>query len=223
VSTTVVLSGHLDVLVVQATVSFLILDPYVGEMHLVIEVREVVVERPITDFRFASIGVPVVVRALAIEFMKPRLVLTLELVVEHDSLHACAALGQAVRFAFVRAVDLDVVFELPLAFDAIPECLMASLVAVTVTLEQASSFFRQRHRTIASAWDANRLNEPLLAQVPEIARARIEWTILMIAEIATGDHSKRPDGSERAGFRAAQRVLALAVAHDRSLDATRQV
>jgi hypothetical protein len=167
--------------------------------------------------------VSIVVAAIAIALVQPALVLTLELVVEDDSTNAPATRRQALCFAFVRAIDLDVVFELPLAFNAMPERLMTSLIAVAVTLEQASSFSGQRDRIVAAAGHANRLDEPLLAEVPEIAGSWINWTIVVIPQITTGDHPKRADGRERARLPAAQRVLVTAVAHDLSLNATRQV
>jgi hypothetical protein len=76
---------------------------------------------------------------------------------------------------------------------------------------------------IASAGDANRLDEPLFTQVPEVAGTWICWTIVMIAEVTTGDHSKRAEGRQRTRLRAAQCVLTLALAHDLSLNAARQV
>jgi hypothetical protein len=63
----------------------------------------------------------------------------------------------------------------------------------------------------------------LLAQVPQITRTRIERSIAVVAQITTGDHSERADGRERSWFRAAQRVLAIAVADDLALVSTRQV
>ena len=46
---------------------------------------------------------------------------------------------------------------------------------------------------------------------------------MVVAEITTGDHSKRADGRERPRFRAAQRVLAIAVANDLALESARQI
>src|SRR6266542_2921537 len=57
----------------------------------------------------------------------------------------------------------------------------------------------------------------------QIAGARIGWTTALISEITTGDHSKRADGRKCACLRAAQGVLAIAVAHDLSLPPTRQI
>src|SRR6266446_6263946 len=60
----------------------------------------------------------VVVVAVAITLVEPLLVVAHELVVQNDALDSRAALLQTLRLAFERAIDLNVVFELPLAFDA---------------------------------------------------------------------------------------------------------
>jgi hypothetical protein len=45
----------------------------------------------------------------------------------------------------------------------------------------------------------------------------------MVAEITTGDHSKRADRRERTRFRAAECVLAITFADDFALEPTRQI
>jgi hypothetical protein len=56
------------------------------------------------------------------------------------------------------------VFERSLAFDAMPERLAVTLVAVTMVLEDVPAFARQRHRNLAGARHTHRLDQPLLAQ-----------------------------------------------------------
>src|SRR5439155_20411940 len=101
--------------------------------------------------------------------MEPALVLALELVVEEDAFDVRATLSQAFRGAFVRAIDLDVMFEFPLAFDAMPERLAVTLIAVAMVFEQAAPFLRQRDRVLARARHSNRLNQSLFAQVSQVA------------------------------------------------------
>lgn len=60
-------------------------------------------------------------------------------------------------------------FELSFAFDAMPEGLAVTLIAVAMVFEQASAFFRQRDRVLARARHSNRLNQSLFAQVPQVA------------------------------------------------------
>jgi hypothetical protein len=97
---------HLHVFVPTAAVQLLVFDAQVGEMHLVVEVREVVLERPLRNLLRVAVGVPVVVVALAIPVVQPLLVLALELEIEEDPFDAGVALRQALRLAFERAVDL---------------------------------------------------------------------------------------------------------------------
>ncbi len=76
---------------------------------------------------------------------------------------------------------------------------------------------------LTGAGHPNRLDESLLPEVPQIAGTWIERAALLVMEIGTGDHSKRANRRERARFRAAQRVLAIAVAHDLAVGSARQV
>jgi hypothetical protein len=140
VRTEVVLRRHLDVIVVPTAVYFLIFDAQVREVHFIVEVRQLMLKRPGTDLPVGAIGMPVVIRAIAIPFMEPLLVLALELVIEDDSIDTCATVPEALRLAFVRAIDLKVVFELSLAFDAMPERLTVTVVAVTMAFELRPSF-----------------------------------------------------------------------------------
>ena len=109
--------NDLHILVVAAAVDLLVFDPQVGEMDLLIEVRQVVFERPLFDLPHIAIGVAVVVLALPIALVQPLLVLALELVVEDHTFDARVAFFEAVRDAEVRLVDLRVVFELALTLE----------------------------------------------------------------------------------------------------------
>ena len=169
VRTAVMLRRDLDVVVVPSTIRLLVLNPEIREMDFVIEVRQVVFACPTLDFLCRPVGVSVVVVAVPIALMQPALVLTLELMVEHDSFELRAALCQALRSAFVGPIDLDVVFELPFAFNAVPEGLAVTLIAVAMVFEQASAVFRQRHRMLARARHSNRLDQSLFAQMSQVA------------------------------------------------------
>ena len=160
------LRRDLDIVVVPAPAGFLVFDAQIGEVHLVIEVRQVVLARPFADLVVGPIGVSVVIGTVAIALVEPLLVLTLELVVENDPFDARITLRQPLRRAFVRAIDLEVVFQLPLPFNATPERLAVTVVAVTMVFEQAPAVFRQRRGILARAGHPNHLDQPLLAEVP---------------------------------------------------------
>jgi len=203
VGAAVMFRRDLDVVVVPMAVWFLVLDACIGEVHLVIEVRQLVFERPVPNLFVSPIRVSVVIIAVAVPLMQPLLVVALELMIEDDAIDARAALREALCRPFVRAIDLQVVLKLSFAFQAIPERLAARLVAITMTFEKAAALLRERHSMLARARHPNGLDQPLLAQMSKIARARIGWPIVMISEITTGDHSKRTDRRERPRLRPA--------------------
>ena len=169
VAAAVMLRRDLDVFALLATVSLAIFDPQVGEMELFIEVGKVVLVCPFADLFVRPIGMAVVVGAVAIPLVQPALVLTLELVVEHDAVDVRTAFRQALRGAFVGAIDLEVVFELPFAFDAMPERLAVTLIAVAMVFEQAPAVPRKRDRMLARARHSNGLNQSLFAQMSQVA------------------------------------------------------
>src|SRR5206468_12015860 len=140
-----------------AAVDVLVFDPQIREMDLVVEVRQVVLVSPRLDLAAIAVGMAVVVITVAIALVQPRLVLTLELVVEDDAIDPRAALFQALCFTFERPIDLDVVFELSLAFNARVEGLAGLPMAVAVALEEVSALLRQRHRVIARVGHADGL------------------------------------------------------------------
>jgi hypothetical protein len=182
------------------TVTVAILDAQVGKVKLVVEVRQIVFLGPFPDLVVGPIRVAVVVIAVAIALMEPALVLAFELMIQHDPLDPRVTLGEPLRGAFVGAIDLKVVFELPFAFDACPEGLAVTLVPVPMVFEDATAVGRQRHGVVARAGYSNRLHEALLAEVPQVTRARIARPVVVVAEIPTGDHTKGADGRKRPRF-----------------------
>jgi hypothetical protein len=78
-------------------------------MNLLVEVREVVFERPLGNLLLVSIGVSVVIAAVPIVFVQPPLILALEFVVQDDAIDSGVAFGQAPSRTQVRAIYLRVV------------------------------------------------------------------------------------------------------------------
>src|SRR5438046_568007 len=108
-------------------------------MDLFIEVGQVVFASPLAHLLLVTVGMSVVVVAAAIPFVQPALVLALELVVQHHALDRRAAVVQALRFALVGAIDLEVVFQFPLASQAVVERLAVIPAAATMALEESAS------------------------------------------------------------------------------------
>ena len=111
-------------------------------MDLIIEVRQVVFARPFANLLGGSVGVSVVVVAVPIALVKPRLVLALEFVVEDDALDMRASLLKAFCCTLIGTIDLDVVFQFPLTFEPGVERLLTPVVVVSVALQEAPSLLR---------------------------------------------------------------------------------
>jgi hypothetical protein len=92
----IVRGDDLDVLTLPAAVRLLVLDADVGEMDLVIEVRQVVFVRPFANLIGRAIRMTVIVVVVLVAFVEPALVLALQLGVEDDALDARTAVQETV-------------------------------------------------------------------------------------------------------------------------------
>ena len=142
--------------------------------------------------------------------------------VEDDAFDVRTAVQESRLCLFVRAIDLEVVFEFPFARQARVERLRVLVVAILMALEKAAAVLRQDHRVIAISRHAHDLDQPFLAKVSQVAGRGSAGLIVVVPEITTGDHSKGADGRERARFGAAQGVFAIAVVNDLALRSARQ-
>ena len=81
---------------------------------------------------------------------------------------------QPLGFFEVGAVDLGVVLQLPRLLDAVVERLTIGRVLVATTgFEQVTSFLGQRDGGRVAV-EADRFDEPRIAQMPQIAMARVQ-------------------------------------------------
>jgi hypothetical protein len=76
---------------------------------------------------------------------------------------------------------------------------------------------------IAVTGHAHRLDQALLAKMPEVPGARVGRSVVVVPKVTTGDHSKRTNGRQRTGLRAAQGVLTVAITNKLALQSARQV
>jgi len=168
----IVLCDDLQVLVVLAPVQ-LVFEPDVREMDLLIEVRQVVLVRPAFDLSRVPIRSAVAVRPPTIRLLQPFLILALELRLEDDAPNVGALLPEALFFAQVGAVHLDVVRELARATDACVERLLTAILTVApVRLKQVPPALRQRDGALA-AFEFYRVSQAFVAQVAEVWFPRI--------------------------------------------------
>src|SRR5207249_8255884 len=119
------------------------------------------------------VRVAVLVFALPITLVQPLLVLALEVVVEDHALDAGVTLFEPVRDAEIRPVDLRVVFELAFAFEPRIELLARVLLAASTRLQEVTAAVGQDDGDVAATVEPNGADEPLLAQVAQVAAARI--------------------------------------------------
>ena len=75
---------QLDVLVAFPPID-LVLDAVVGEVHLAVEVRQVVFARPVADLVLVAIRPAVAVGAVSVVFLQELLVLALQVLLEDDA------------------------------------------------------------------------------------------------------------------------------------------
>jgi hypothetical protein len=150
--------GDLDVLTTPPAVWFFVLDSSIREVHLVVEVRQVMFVCPLADLIRSSIGMSVVVVVVVIAFVQPTLVLALELVVQHDAIDARAPLQEPCLGLFVGAVDLDVVFQFSRPNKARVEGLMTLVVSVLAMLEKAPAFLGEHDRMVTVTGHADGLD-----------------------------------------------------------------
>ena len=108
-----IVGGHdLDVLVTRPAVAVLVLDTRIGEVHVSVVVRQVVLSRPPRDLLGLAIRPTVAVLLAAIALVQEPLVVALELVVEDDAPNPTALAAEALLGALIGAIDLRVVRQL---------------------------------------------------------------------------------------------------------------
>jgi hypothetical protein len=161
VSAAIVRRQDLDVFALPSAIRLLVLDADVRKVDLVIEVRQVVLISPLANLIGRAIGMSVVVVVVLVALVEPALILALELVVENGALDVRAALQQTLLGLFVRAIDLEVVFEFPFAPQARVERLRVLVIGIAVALEEGcarpSSGSPHGRGTLARAWSRSTL------------------------------------------------------------------
>ena len=141
-----------------------------------------------------------VVVMVLVAFVKPALVLALQLVVEDDALDVRTAVQETVLGLFVRAIDLKVVFEFPFAPQTRVERRLVGPIDVPMALEKTAAVLGQVYRMVAVSDHARGLDQSLFAEVSQVARPGISRASIVVSEITTGDHSECANSRERPGF-----------------------
>jgi hypothetical protein len=92
---------------------------------------------------------------------------------------------------------------------SLPLQLITMDVRPPIALEYVPASFREHHERAVFADGRNRLDEPGVSQVPQIAAVRVERSVLAVAEIAGRHDAEGADGGQRAHLRGAQRHIAV--------------
>jgi hypothetical protein len=216
VSAAVVRRKELDVLMKLSAIE-LVLDSVVGEMNLVVEVRQIVFARPVTDLVLVATRAAVAVGATAVGLLEELLVLALQVLFEDDAsdFKVRVLVSKTRLFLSKRRVEIRVVVDLPRAADAGVEHLRRLTVSLQrVRSEQVSPFRRERQSALAVA-EVNQLDEPLRLEALKGVVRKIE--------IVFRHDAKRADGSQRKAVLAVKLVDSIPVHDQFALVATRQV
>jgi len=211
VGAAIVVGRYLDVLLAGSPVLVLPLDPNVGKVYLLVEVRKMVRERPVLDLVRIPVRSSVTIRALAVSVLQEVLVVALQLEVQDDPAETSPAPRDAFRGPNVRPVHLDVVFELAELPHARVERL-ASLLAArpAVGIQKVAAFLREGDDMVPTTLETHGLDQPSFAQMSQVSTARIDRSAVMVAEVARGDDSEGSNGGRRAALRAAEFVRPVA-------------
>jgi hypothetical protein len=99
-------------------------------VHLAIEVRQVVLARPVADLVLAAVGSSVAVRSVAVVVLQELLVLAFEILLEDDAadLEIRMLLSEAAFLLAERRVETRIVIDLTGATNASVKCLLGLAV-----------------------------------------------------------------------------------------------
>jgi hypothetical protein len=109
---------------------------------------------------------------------------------------------------------VDLVLELARARDARVKGLGEVEPGRSVRLEKAVARGGQTDGVVARSGTTRGLDQPLLAEVAQVARAWVRGRAAGVEPITTGDHPERADGFRRARLLTPQRVFTTAVVHN---------
>ena len=179
--------------VIPPAIGRFVLDTDVGEVDLLVEVRQVAIVRPVLDFGAVAIRPSVGIVAVLVTLVQPSLIVALELVIERNTMDPVAALLETLRLAQVRAKHLAVVFHLAWLLQLRVEGLLAVLAGIMVVIvrvvaamrfEEAAPIFRENDGDVTMTVDAFHPNQSLFPKMSQVACARVGWPSVVIAEVA---------------------------------------
>src|SRR4029453_13128965 len=203
-SAAVVGRKQLDVLVGFPPID-LVLDAVVGEVHLTVEVRQVVFASPVPDLPLVAVGAAVAVGAVSVVFLQKLLVLALQVLLEDDAadVEAAVLVSETGFLLAVRRVEVRVVVDFAGPADASVERLRWFVAPIHhVRIEKVPAILRQRQATFVAA-KVNEIDEALIPQMVE--------RLVVDVEVVFGHDPEGAEGGQRAAVLAVQLVGAIAI------------
>jgi hypothetical protein len=162
--TAIVGRDDLDVLYAVVSISVVVFNPDIRKVHLVVEVRQVVLTGPMLDFLIVTSSAAVAGRLLSIAFLKERLILALQLVVEDDATYVGPLIPEAFRCAAVGSVEYCVVSHLAWLPEAFVEHLPGFWrILATSRFEQVAPLACEDDNVARPAAQGHRPYQPLVA------------------------------------------------------------
>jgi hypothetical protein len=194
---TVVFRHDLDVLKANVPVRIFVLNANVGEMYLLVKVRQVVLACPGGDLGFAAIGSAIAVVIAAIAFLEKPLVVAFQLAIQLHPLDARTSIAQALGSFQVSPIELRVVATLAGAIGTGTELLAVACIAGAMSFEERAAAVRKGNGPLLVV-NRHALDEPLLFEPAQVAIAHVKGRIVSVAQVPLGDDPKRAHGRQRA-------------------------
>src|SRR4051812_33815146 len=174
-------------------------------MNLVVEVRQIVFARPVTDLVLVATRSAVAIGATAVGLLQELLVLALQVLFEDDAsdLKVRVLVTKTRFFLSKRRIEIRVVVDLPRAANAGVERLRRFAVSLDrVRIEQVPPLLREGQSPLAVA-QVNQLDESLIVEILQ--------GVVRNIEIMFRHDSKGTDGSQCAAVFAVNLVESVAV------------
>jgi hypothetical protein len=192
-------------------------------VHAVVEVRQVVLPRPLLDLATVPLRAAVAIGSVAVVLLEKLLILAPEIPFEDYALDFGTLVAQTFLDLPVRPKQLCVVLEFTGATEAGVERLVSVVPVTAMRLEHIPTTVGQDSRAFVRI-DRNEPDQALIAQVVQRVVAGIGRGVADVVQVSFGHHPKRSDRGEHPAVLAIQFVQVLAlVLNQLALQPARQI
>src|SRR2546426_3611777 len=170
----------------------LVLDAHVWKMHLVVEVGQIVLARPLLDLAVVAVGPPITVRAIFVPLLQEPLVLALQLTFEDHATDVRATVAKSVAGLAVGFVHARVVRQLS-AVDAAAERVPTPVFSIALMRFQKLAALFGEDDAALTLIERYRRGKPFVTQMVQAVLPCVEQLIAWVTQVALGDDAKRAD------------------------------